>query len=66
MLHNLYGDPILVLERSRWSASGLFYKKNPEGEWMRFADTFYFKNKAMAALIRMYVSNELKVFDIKY
>lgn len=61
MLHNLYGKPIIYLEKSRFSPTGMYWKRNPEGTWARIRNEFLFADKRQAALARLYVPEDYTV-----
>lgn len=57
-LFNVFGPPMLRLERSRWSPTGMYWKRNPDGRWLRINNEFMFVDKKEACLARLYLPAE--------
>ncbi len=55
MLYNIYGPPIIRLERSDYSPTGLYWKKYHGGVWARIRNQFLFKSKEEMMLARLYI-----------
>lgn len=61
LLWNLFGPPLIRLERSRWSPSGMFWKKDIDGRWARVRNEFFFKDERTAMLARLHMPADYEV-----
>lgn len=61
LLWNIYGPPMIKLEVSRFSPSGMYWKKNPDGIWARVRNEFYFKDARTAALARLHMPADFEI-----
>jgi len=60
-LYNLYGPPMIRLERSEYSPTGLYWKRNSEGRWAQIRNQFLFKNLTDLMLIKLYIPEDYEI-----
>lgn len=55
LLWNIFGPPVIRLEPSRYSPSGMYWKRDPDGRWARVRNEFFFIDERTAMLSKLHM-----------